>query len=433
MDGGWGKSKLNFVALGLVLAAVFGLVGWKTINVLAEDAVPAPAAEPSLSDATQEEINRLNDAVAQKKQNIENLQQRISSVKAKIDARRGQAATLENQLAILENRLSKTELDLQQTQQEIDKATLEITALDLRITEESTVIAKKKAYLQDFVRTISRLSDKSALEVLLSQDSFSEFYDQLKRMQDVSDELDHTLRDVVTAREYLQHQQVDKEAQKAKLDELRQKLENTNSELGEEKNAKSDLSTSVQQEAVGLSQDLATLRSQQQSVDNDLLTLERTLRKKLEDAKKLRQKTETEEGSTSLEWPVSPARGITTYFHDPDYPFRYIFEHPGLDIRASQGTPIKAAASGFVGRAKDAGMGYSYIMVIHDDGLSTVYGHVSRILVKENDFVEQGDVIGLTGATPGTPGAGPLTTGPHLHFEVRLNGIPVNPLEYLPN
>ena len=131
-------------------------------------------------------------------------------------------------------------------------------------------------------------------------------------------------------------------------------------------------------------------------------------------------------------WPVKK-NVITAYFHDPDYPFRYIFEHPGVDVRAAQGTTLKAAASGYVARVKAGPKGgYGYIMIIHGDGLSTVYGHIPKAYVKEDEYVVQGQTIGLTGGLPGTAGAGRLTTGPHLHFEIRLNGIPVDPLGYLP-
>ena len=131
-------------------------------------------------------------------------------------------------------------------------------------------------------------------------------------------------------------------------------------------------------------------------------------------------------------WPIS-SRIITSYFHDPDYPYRYIFEHPAIDIATAQGTSIKSVEAGFVARVKQGGRtGYSYIMVIHADGLSTLYGHLNQISVTSDQFVSKGQVIGYSGGVPGTRGAGPLSTGPHLHLEVRLNGLPVNPLLYLP-
>jgi len=98
--------------------------------------------------------------------------------------------------------------------------------------------------------------------------------------------------------------------------------------------------------------------------------------------------------------------------------------HTGIDFGAGTGTPIRAAADGTVVSAGPYG-GYGNATIIdHGNGLATLYGHQSRILVSQGQHVQRGQVIGLVGATG-------LATGPHLHFEVRVSGTPVNPLGYL--
>ncbi|MCU0680465.1 MAG: M23 family metallopeptidase, partial [Planctomycetes bacterium] len=182
---------------------------------------------------------------------------------------------------------------------------------------------------------------------------------------------------------------------------------------------------------------LSKAKEQQDSASSEITDLEKKVRERL--AQKAKEK-EGKEGSEGIKfsdkgfiWPV-PQSYITSKFHDPDYPFRRsLGEHSAADIKASQGTPLKAAASGYIARVKfDGSRNYAYIMIIHGDGLSTVYGHVSGVNIKADEYVVQGQVIGQTGGLPGTPGAGPFSTGAHLHFEVRKDGIPVDPEEYLP-
>lgn len=94
--------------------------------------------------------------------------------------------------------------------------------------------------------------------------------------------------------------------------------------------------------------------------------------------------------------------------------------HAGNDIPAATGTPIRAAAAGRVTRAGVAG-GYGNLVEIdHGNGLTTRYGHMSRIMARAGQYVAQGEVIGKVGSTG-------LATGPHLHFEIRRNGQPLNP------
>ena len=100
--------------------------------------------------------------------------------------------------------------------------------------------------------------------------------------------------------------------------------------------------------------------------------------------------------------------------------------HYGLDIAADQGTPVLAAASGYVVAAGWQGDSYGYaVMIEHDARYTTLYAHHSQVLVDEGDFVIQGQPIALVGSTGNS-------TGPHVHFEVRLNGTRVDPLDYLP-
>ena len=95
--------------------------------------------------------------------------------------------------------------------------------------------------------------------------------------------------------------------------------------------------------------------------------------------------------------------------------------HPGVDISATQGTPILAAAAGTVISAGDEG-GYGNAVILdHGDSLSTLYGHMVRVAVNPGQHVEVGDVIGYVGSTG-------KSTGPHLHFEVRIHGVTVDPL-----
>lgn len=132
-----------------------------------------------------------------------------------------------------------------------------------------------------------------------------------------------------------------------------------------------------------------------------------------------------------IAWPVEPAYGVSALFDDKEYEEYFGMPHQAIDIPALQSTPIKSAAAGTVEEVVDNGMGYSYVTIRHD-GYVTLYGHVSAFMVEAGQQVKQGEAIALSGGMPGTPGAGHLTTGPHLHFELITGEGNINPLPYLP-
>lgn len=130
-------------------------------------------------------------------------------------------------------------------------------------------------------------------------------------------------------------------------------------------------------------------------------------------------------------WPTN-SREISTYFRDPGY-YAYLgSQHDAIDIAVDQGSPVFSAAPGYVYYVMEpTSWGYSYLAIKHRDGFVTVYGHLSEIIATEWQFVEAGELIAKSWGTPGTPWAGPMTTWPHLHFEVWKDKEVVDPLRYL--
>ena len=123
--------------------------------------------------------------------------------------------------------------------------------------------------------------------------------------------------------------------------------------------------------------------------------------------------------------PLSDALVVTSQFGPREHPIiGQELEHHGVDLVAAAGTPVMAAARGVVvWRGNKLGYG-NCIVIRHGTHLSTIYGHLSHIGVDTGQSVSKGEVIGLSGSTG-------FSTGPHLHFEVRNNGTPVNPLSLL--
>ena len=138
------------------------------------------------------------------------------------------------------------------------------------------------------------------------------------------------------------------------------------------------------------------------------------------------------DGGVDLDWPVAPLLGVSAFFEDEGYKKRFGFDHHAIDIPTNQNTPIRAPADGTVLKVAMNGLGYSFITLEHAGNMQTIYGHVSAATVKEGDSVSFGQIIGRTGGQPGSQGAGLLTTGPHLHFAIKIDGLLVDPMKYLP-
>jgi murein DD-endopeptidase MepM/ murein hydrolase activator NlpD len=372
------------------------------------------------------EITQLNQQIKDSQNQMQNIENQKAQYKAAIAAEEAQASTLQQQMALLDNRIAEAQLESSSTQSQIDQTSLQMKQLNLDIGNKEDLIVQEKTEISNTLKLLYQESDVSTLEVLLANNSLTDFLDRIKYLQDVNKGMSESLDQLKNDEASLEKSKTVLAKQNATLQALAVTLAQNTAALEDDRQDKSDVlaeTQNSQQKYTGL---VEQLKQQQDDANNQIMNLEKTVREKLAAMKN----NGLQVNDNGMIWPV-PKNYITTYFHDPDYPFRYLFEHPGWDIRAGQGTEIDAAESGYVAHAQMNGTAYAYIMIIHANGLSTVYGHVSKIFVKADDYVTQGEPIGLSGGTPGTVGAGPFTTGPHLHFEVRQDGIPVDPTGYL--
>jgi len=371
-------------------------------------------------------INTLKSDIDDKKDEVDRLQSQMKTFEARIAEKRKEAATVTSQLSLIENKIAKTELDIETSKLQIQQTDLEIQQTDLQIQDKTLKLIRQRELVGEFLRTLHRTDRRTAIDIFLTEQTLADFFNDVQFIEDSQRELKTQIDTVKLLRSDLEERKIQASAKRNQLSAIKEKLELAYEELSEQKGAQVVLAEQVAQSESEYRYLAAQIKREINNINSDIVAIEKKLRKTLDEVR-LR---ELSGGTTGWQWPV-PSQYITTYFHDPDYPYRHIFEHSAIDIRAGQGTPIRATKGGYVAQAKNAGMGYNYVMIIHESGLSSVYGHLSKIYVQPDTFIEKGEVIGLSGGMPGTPGAGNFTTGPHLHFEIRLNGIPVNPLNYL--
>jgi len=381
------------------------------------------------SASVNQEINDLNLKIQNQKKQLQDIQAKQQQYEAQIQAKQKEKATLSNQISLLSDSLAKTQLEIDGANLEIDKTSLEIKKIELDSASLDAQIEKQKDHIADLLQLIYKQGQVSTLEMLLMHSSLTDFLNQVKYLSDTNKEVVNSVDDLKNNKAALEDNKAALNQKNKELLALKAKLSDKKSGLAYDQQSKNYLLEQTRSSERQFQNLLTEAQRQQAQAEAEISATESLLRQKMSQQDRNRLNS----GNNTIDWPV-PKNIIIATFHDPDYPYRRIIgEHPAVDIRAKQGTTITAAADGYVAKVKfDGTKNYAYIMLIHGNGLATVYGHVSAVYVLPDQYVTQGQPIGRTGGTPGSVGAGPFTTGPHLHFEVRLNGLPVDPQSYLP-
>lgn len=414
------------VLVSVTLAPLF-TVRAQTVPVAADDATAQTSDDEARSGALNHEIDQLQDQVKASKKRISELDTLIQGYKGKLKIQETAALTLQNQVALLENQIEEQQLQLEHTKTEIELANTEIKSLEDKIRLQQLLITSRQDAIGELVRRIRQTDQVSPLYVFLTKPSFSEYFARLDEVKRVQDEMVQATDALKKQKRDMEALKTDRETERTHLVERQHQLKKDELDLEEQRQAKVSLIAETQNKEGEFQRVVYELRQQQQSESESISGLQDRLKDRLNQSDQA-----LAQGDTTLQWPITPAKGISARFHDKSYPFRNLFEHPGVDLPTDVGTPVRAAAGGYVAWTRTGKQYGNYIMIVHSGGIATVYAHLSRFGVQPDTYVDRGDIIGYSGGRPGDQGAG-LSTGPHLHFEVRQNGIPTNPENFLPD
>ena len=345
---------------------------------------------------------------AAKQSELEDVKARGDVLSSEISDYSDQIAQLQGEVAILRARELEVEQQLRETIARLETEKENLAELRDKLTRSLHILA-------DRLVDIYKSDQPDALTVILDSKGFDDLvnrYDYLTRIQDqdaaiaarvrfLRDESRETVERIRIAKEEI-------EAKEAELERTRMQLEARQAELDAVRD----------QKAAALDQVEATA----ERLEGDISDLNEQIQEQLAEAQASTSTTDPlpagpiQSGSSGMIWPVSGT--VTSPFG-----MRWGRLHAGIDIAVPSGTPIRAAKSGsIVLAAPTSGYG-NYTCIDHGGGLSTCYAHQSSFAITSGS-VAQGDVIGYVGCTGSC-------YGDHLHFEVRINGAPVDPMGYL--
>ena len=357
-------------------------------------------------DSIQQQVNQQNAAKADAETVIGSVSEQLRQIEEQLRQATAELGTIKEQRVAVENDITLNERQLAEAQK--------------RLEGRESVFYKR-------VRDIYINGRLSYLDVVIGAKDFSDFANRLEVLKRIIDSDITLINEIKKERAEIEAHKQKLEADRAKLVELEKAALAKQAEIEQKKAERNVVLQKAQNDRATAMQAIEELNASSAQVS--AMLKERQAARAAAAAAAAQSSggqgasDNWVQGTGQLGWPVSGE--ITSPYGYRVHPiWGTTIYHSGIDIGVDEGTPVHAADGGVVVWSGWMG-GYGYAVVIdHGNGLSTLYGHNSELAVDEGQSVAKGQVISYAGSTGNS-------TGPHVHFEVRANGDPVDPMGYL--
>ncbi len=414
------------IITGALLAAVLFAAVWPQTGMLS-----------AFADNKQQEIDDSKKKISDNKKKIEEIksnkyavEQKLAELnKLKADAA-AYVAKLDQELAEIAQTIAGLEADIVSTEQDI--AVTEIQLEEAKATERQQYASMKQR-----IRYMYEHGNQNLLDIMFQSGSFSDLLNKAEYIENVSVYDRNKLDEYVSAREAVAAKEAELISEKELLEQTKAEVEERQASVSKLQQDKTNELASynakikaAENEAAEMQKNIAGIQAAIRAEENNIAAIEAEIRRQEEEA---RRKAEAEGkkfepmtiGNISFTWPCPGHSRITSGFGDRESPTEGAStNHKGVDVGAPTGSKVVAAAGGTVVISQYSSSAGNYIMISHGGGVYSVYMHLSSLGVSKGASVKRGDTIGAVGSTG-------YSTGPHLHFGIRINGGYVNPLNYV--
>ena len=383
-----------------------------------------PATAATSMSSLQNKLDKLSQSIVQHKKELSNAKKKEQAAKALESELKEKVTVVQSQISVLKGQIAEVQNSIGLKEQEI-------AAKEQQITEKEAEIADQWGDFKQHMAAMQELRDGGSVAMLSAVNDLYELLTFNEVMQDISIKDTEILDNMKNAKEALESDKLTLESQRSELQSKKADLDAQNSQMRAKQN---ELNSSVAAAQMSAAEAQQAQKDAQAAIESDEMNYEAVKKQiqKMIAAAAASKPTLSFTGficplksysriSSEYGWRKNPVTGVNTL-------------HAGTDFAAPGGTPIYAAASGYVQVAGWSSGGYgNYVIIYHgkmSDGnqYSTLYGHMRSVATSAGKYVQQGEIIGYVGSTGNS-------TGNHLHLEVWKGGSKanaVNPRGYIP-